>query len=689
MASERVLTTPVKQSFDKIEDSIVVDAIGNRMQHIHDSDGSLYDHETHHATHSIMYSIAEACAQAYQPGDSHEEVWRRAQEQCLAQASQQDPDTDTQEQQPLITAFAMYALDRRDGYVLDDSHKAIDEFIYRHPNLARKAADKAWAEGLVTYTPDGEPPAQSVENAINTRKRELRTETIAGLFESMDRLAKPEEQESQWGEDRHLEDWCIRLNSMGGLMSDREVTEYIKRITEIPESSPDLGYAFGAITSQQLLAGVRDTCDKAVWEKFGILLLSCAAQNDIRTQDNSDSVLTALNGYFPGGLTGDEARSHPEIQALAESAGSYAELLIRAIPPTNFETSTGNPDQTINYNAAAIGVQHQLCRHLFETPGFATRFSCRMADSLTPRKYTPEGIYNAGFAGTLRRLVILHEKFGAHALERLHKTIDIGAIDMFTENDVATWLGLLDDDSTVIQRLQASDVSVIPFDSYGSTNEAMAVTLHLLRPTNDTSSRVIVPWTRPSDLYRALILLKKRNVQFCNLVFSLHGNPSRMSAGTGFDGFTIQSTARVSDVYWDHRPKLNIDQSQIRRIVSEYMCGAKHVGGPSAFGKKRIIFASCYSDVSTELTPSVAEATLTESADTNTIVLGTDDITSVHFDPYQDTRGILLFGRRKGDPLDMEPTTSNVTKLELSGSSGWIKRRPRVKRTPHDERVAI
>lgn len=185
---------------------------------------------------------------------------------------------------------------------------------------------------------------------------------------------------------------------------------------------------------------------------------------------------------------------------------------------------------------------------------------------------------------------------GVNNLERLHKKFGFIHLDYYSESNLRHSINILDAyekrpeaDLDYIEDLRSKDVMVVFVDGYNDYNEAFKNIDDLYRSYDDSTLFFEISKSG-SDFYRVMVMLNKLGIKPSTVVLAAHGSPGSMNFGTT----QITSNSQVWQAGLTSK-KVSIDQTNIKRLVSEYMQPSREIDGPYE-GKMRLILDSCNGD---------------------------------------------------------------------------------------------
>lgn len=640
MATERVVETPTHDSLKRIDDMRVQKELVQRLEMMFvQEDVAAYDHDTGHAKSPIITHISRELAAAHSPNDSSEVIWEntkqrygRAIEQMLdALGEGTSVSSDTAELHGCLARYvcgaaAMEAIDAASG-ATPDGPMSFDALLENNKLASTLAANSAQGilrqTGLVARDPDTGAVVE-VAGLLDDRKLELRKEGLERATELLNGLM--DEQSVSISTEHAVMTRCYELTARAGGERRLELdyfTRYLENILSHEYAVKYLGYILETLPLryiQQLQRGEPAEIVQKIDE-----LIEASLASSIKLYDGAKpQTLQGLNRYWPGGIGGKKARSDERIQHTAKFAyGSYDKMMIAAMPSDIYMNTNHPYDVYLDHNATTLSLTTEIIEELLiDDPDsdYALEYTNRSMRSMSSRKLDASGRYQLAseYSRNLRNLSrLIYRAGGPEKFKKLDEAFDLAAYDMYTGADIDTLTALLDGDEAMLKQIREKDVNLILYDAYGSTNEAMyADVSNLATDFDDTRARVLVPWNRPSALYRILALLKKRDVQPCTITCSAHGTPSKMFFGDSeSDEFVVASeptagTTPDVDPARDRGEIAYISHSQIKRIVSSYMQLPRHSQEHSLPDAKRIVISACYSDVGDITRASLAEAAL-------------------------------------------------------------------------------
>lgn len=663
-------------------------AIGERLSLLTDTSPSpdpryaIANHES-----PCITAIRQACNEVITPGVDNEIVWERtyvkvvqtAIDLLIAYDEEKGRDTDPALTNTLaaaaihttIAACSMYVIDRHTGRREASKADPIDAlFAVEDMNidcLVSTALQRIENNGLAVGGVDSVARAADI---LDGRPAEIEKNTYTHTLWLIHELADSERPD-------------ITLQAMNSLVrqfaairyaESLGAPEYDALVREIGRSTL-LGSHLNAEALSALpveyLAKLYERNDE-VTATLLVILEHCARLWG-NAQQKPASALAAAEFFFPGGVRGEIARSHPHMQALVgqlgAGLGSDEALYYTMLPKHTQKLSLA---ETRGLTADTEAIIARYCDTKFIDKAFARSYSLALLSSLRVRKsdqntklYNPDALYHV-----FTHLSHILATIGEDQFKTIHQRFAIGAIDFYDAENLKVLAGLDANDPQTIRHLQNCDVTLVMFDADGSDNEAIATIVHQLDSQSRHTERLIVPWRQPSDFYRTITLLKKRQVQFCNLVIATHGYPGSLAFNRGEKRFQIISDRSVNT------QGLAIEDSQLERIAKEYMCRpkfARQLGTPAI---KRIIAAACSSDVPFGNAPSVAESLLHTAGKGAVATIGTQNITTA-WGKYIDGKGLFLTGYPLGVPhVDDSGAVAQSNMVQLSHMPEKTSRMP-------------
>ncbi|MEO5949267.1 MAG: hypothetical protein ABIP74_02600 [Candidatus Saccharimonas sp.] len=688
MPAEKIIHPAIKQSFDAIEDQIVVDAIAERMDRIHSRDGQTYNHDTYTSSHRYMGYIADACASIYAKDAtlSHEEVWQKAQDECCVRALSLSRDLneilesetrsisgerykiEAQVEHNISATVAMYAIDLQAGLTNQDLRHPIDALFARGSGiptyimwgLGRQFAD----QGLVAIG-DGTRMPVNIASVVSDRPKEIEKINYDEFRDDFSSYTSGGrylfELERAHEELRYAE-----------YISNEQYDALLQQIIDSDGAFDGSVYALNALPFRYLSA-LRDSKPELASGLDAHLLhmLDGLEHTGRRFAD----YCRFINRYYPDGVTAPQIASHPTVQEYVQQFSSFEQFIVTTLPSEIYKEQSFRA-KAAEHNRASRQVILMLAEKLFGNDEFSNTYAERVQSSFEPRKFNDgqQTFYASSMLrASLYRMISLVDDIGPDSFKELDSQFDLGAVDMFTSEDLRIMQGITKKDPAILEELRGKDVSLVAFDPYGSNNEAMTTILAQLDTTTDLTARVLVPWTHPEAIYRSLALLKSREVEFCNLIVAAHGSPGITHFNRGSSAFVLlskefPSTVDSEDYISRSTTRLHINLSSVSRVVKERMCAPKHAVALGLPNYMRLIFASCHSAQanSSANMPSIAESALRAASSPQVVTMGTTDISTVSTG-HIDGKGLYMFD--ENDPGGR----SNMVALELNPEPGWIK----------------
>lgn len=696
MSAERTIDPLMKQHFAKIEDQVVVDTIASKMERLHKGDKQIYTRGTFIAEDSIMGSISEACANVYEPGLSHEDVWLRAEELAVTivldvatglaatAAGEEYNSTQALGVDVMRAAFAMRAIDKiapidnqddtpsQFNRLWDDSlpaAKYLDDIRYLARQSLRDSGVVVRAEGTDEVIP--------VADTITELEVSIENIEYQNLIERVQALSTISDYYDFQREIKDLTQSMLRLRTSKHITNDQfgaylSAVENASRPGQFTTAATIFGLPHDYIASlytEKEYGG--EVIDRLIAEEAHRIKESNAVMRPRR------EFIIALRDYFPGGLSGSAAKENADMQTLrtAYEAGVY--LYTETLP--NIGTIY-SPRQAREYNRISREVVKDVCNEMFaENPLFAEKQAENMLRAFTPRTYVRgQSHFDYNLFINAVTLACEHvDSFGAEAIEELSQSFDVGALDVMSPRQLETLINLTSGNRTAIKRLRSQDTSLIFFDAYGDHNGAIMMAIEQLDTSNPNIGQVVVPLRRMDDISNILTLLKQHNVKFCTLVLAHHGREGTGTVNKGSEAFTLvadglkNTQTPVADLTGDSQ-YIPMRKLPLRRIVRDDMCMPKFATETLMPKEKRIIHVSCYSDVGSEVRKSIAETSLT-SVGKRAIVMGVSDVATIS---RQDRNGsgLRIFGPERGIQKN-EDTKHSTNVVVLKGRSRveWIQ----------------
>jgi len=209
------------------------------------------------------------------------------------------------------------------------------------------------------------------------------------------------------------------------------------------------------------------------------------------------------------------------------------------------------------------------------------------ADSRIHDREDPKDIDNDSLSTMLELTAKNTRALGNRALQRLRKQAGIINLDYRSAEDLKLMHNLIRGDKATIEHLQKGDVTVVFTDETGDHNGAFKeMTNRHATPGGRTLSFGI---SKPADIYRHMILLKKLGIKPSTIAIGAHGEPGTMLIGdvkvTNSDLHKNSKNSRV----------LSLSLAKgLPRIFSEFMQNSKGIDEPEDLkGHRRIILNSC------------------------------------------------------------------------------------------------
>lgn len=709
MATERMIAPIVHQHLERIEDQIVVDAIASKMGKYHDEKGPIYDHETGSSDHHAMRCIAEACAEVYEVGMDHEEVWRVAQERCVATAMRlggnfmlQTEEQDTGKDDICETIFRnasaalyMFALD----YQMDNLVSIREAAYIGTPGDRLLATDapcivRDIVASEVRYmrkhgmaVDDGVHDTASVADIVAGRPRELRHEMWrANMEKAYDEIADEDDTYAEYKQRAAINHTRMALETLAFETDSEALREPCERTLAFV----DTYFGDNNRMAAAVLHSIPDTYVTSLYGQNGV-----AAQQFERVLQHANEsggdieghALWKLHRYLPGGLVGEAAKQHRVIQQLREHYRSDAAFLAAALPEM---PPIHHPEATAEFNQHMREMMTSICESLFPDPQFAQRYAEDMARSFEPRLWVQEA--SIGYVAyennnnyktmqvIMNRLLRTVDTYGPERFMEIANKFDLGAIDVLSVRDIEVLDALERGDESIIATMRQQDVTLVMFDAYGDHNGAMQNIADQLNIRDRNHERILMPWRRLPDFHETLAMLRRYGIKPCTIAIANHGEPGVMAFNKGPESFQIISDMSVARSLPGIQHPYDMNYSQLATITRHFMSEPRHPS-PRRQPQKRWILASCASDSAPEDDiPSVAEKGIRMINQSNVSVIATEDYAELSGN--ETGKGLLMKGNRAGQH-NRRPITSNMVELSIDPSVEWIQ----PVRTHVDERI--
>lgn len=705
MTKERVFHPPIKEHLDKIGNVAITDALGGAMERFADNNGEHYSHETYVGS-KYMHEIAECYASVYRSFEDDDDVdpndvWQSTRVMLATRVQSRHDELEehlainpnTEKHHGLVekslredvrvalrTSILMYAFDRHDGRTSGREGDIIDKLLDSHDLLIRDEVELARREftetGLVVLSPD-RTKEMPIADIISNRPKERENYSFDQILQQ---LKDPNR--------RNLHE------SIGRVLQTIRYAEYIttEQYDELLGCSLDTAVRDGEPLTGLLgmfpAVYLRSLYDRS--DTLGSKLRETLTDPHIGL---NKSDLRALHHYFPDGITGNTAKTHPKIGPIVAEVQDDIMLLSKTLPRESDLTVMRrcSPAEAAGYNQEVRGVIHDACIVALgdeDGPSFAED----LLRSIEPRKYS-EGTRTFNRDDVTRSIMRLRSvvnKFGAEAVLRIHKKFDMAAYDLLSFKDIGTLIGLVDDDPAVTEKLRQTDNSLLLLDAYGSDSDVFLGAQQALTTDSKDTSRIVMPWKSAGDFYRMLALLKERGIKFDTLVIGAHGGPGKFRVNKGEDLFVFDTQPLPDGV--EHRERkvqqadlYHLSQTALRRVARDYMELPKRINIKRGL-MKRIVLIMCSSDVQSNHMPSIAEGVMSSAQDPDLETIASENVTELKWENGNTQRGLQMRGPARGKRYreGRDYPNSNAVLLSIDQGSPWT-----IVRTPHDERIYV
>ncbi len=294
-----------------------------------------------------------------------------------------------------------------------------------------------------------------------------------------------------------------------------------------------------------------------------------------------------------GGILSEQAMQDPIVEKLISNVSSRAKLEVELMP---FPIGEKDPS-IISENNQEIALHSMLA---LEHLGLPQTMNAEYLASALTRRSGENGYDVRAVQLELEAAIKAVEAIGIDKAKQLYEQIGLECLPYYSISELKTLVGVMDRDPDVIAHLQAGDVTCEFSDFRGDHNGAMVGSV--LRETYQTASGRTLRFemTSPASIYRHMAFLKSRGIAPSTLVYSAHGDPGAAGIGSGPDRsvFVSKLSAEVEkNMDARHADVIRVDQTQIGRLVQEYMQPNRGIdSSDEAVGKRVVIFSTCSGD---------------------------------------------------------------------------------------------
>lgn len=697
MSAERIIEPSIKQQFNKIEDRVVVNAIAARMARVQKDGEQIYTHETYIAEDSVMQTITEACAHAYEPGLSHDEVWQRAQAIAvqttlcmaanLAASASKEGYKDAQDIAVETTraAFAMRAIDQ----IMPTYGRCAEPYPFKSlwddnspsaqylDEIRLLAQESLRSNGIVVRD---EETGDIIPVADIITEQEVTVENInySGLLEQIRELGTVSDPMVFSRKIQELSRPMLRLRTSEHI-TDEQLDSYLQTVQKSSRT--------GRFSTAAAILGLPRDYIATVWakgEQGAETINNFIAEAATDTTESGgvrrprQAFVTALRDYFPGGLSGDTARANKDMQTIRTAYENGHRFHTDTHPNLG---KVYSPKQITEYNRMSTDMVGDVCREIFpDDLEFGAMFAENALRSLSPRAYKEDQthFYSADLTKFTNAFCSHIDFFGVEAIKKLSESFDVGALDVMHRTQLSTLIQLTSGDNATVKRLRKQDTSLILFDAYGDYNQFVTGVLSQLATSNPAIGQVVVPLRREDDIQKSLALLKQHNVKFCTLMFVSHGSRGGSFINKGSERLCLLADPLKRTTGHDIYPiqenhYVPVRDLSLKRIVRDDMCLPRFASETSMPEQKRIIHVACYSDVGTKTRKSVAETSLS-IVGKHAVVMGVPHVATVRARDRNGS-GLYIYGPSRGAEEDKVNVGHNINVVALKGRSSaeWIR----------------